>query len=221
MKAFGAQLCDDIQQTYFTSAMWDIFLNVAAKECQKKLLAAGNNWYLQVNTSQTLVNGTANYALPANTINVNRVEIVQNPGVNENWYALQDITLNQQSYFKASSSITGAPSCFYMQGASTMVFVPTPDASVAGRTVRLWYSPLIADVTSDSATLDIPDEFHTYVVLLATVMCFLKDSRDSSLIVASMKDTEMRLEKAAIERAQTSASRVVEVEGAGFGGGMW
>lgn len=222
MKAYGAQLVDDIQQTYFTSTMWNIFLNASAKECQKKLLAAGNNWYLRVDTSQTLINGTASYTLPVNTINVNRIEIVQNPGLNESWYSLQDITLNQQSYFKASSSISGAPAVFYMQGASLIVMVPQPDASVAGRTVRLWYSPLIAEVTSDSDTFDIPAEFHTYVVLMATVMCFLKDSRDPNLIVSAMKETEMKLEKAAIERSQVGASRVVEVDGGGWwSGGMW
>lgn len=221
MRAYGAQLVDDISRTYFTDDMWNIFLNDAAKECQKKLLAAGNNWYVQVDTSQTLVNGTANYALPANTINVNRVEIVQNPGINETWYSLQDITLNQQSYFKASSSISGGPACFYLQGASTMVMVPTPDASVAGRTLRLWHSPLISDVTAGASTLNVPAEFHSYVVHLATVKCFIKDSRDPSLILNQMKETEMRLEKAAIERSQTGSSRVVEVDGGWASGSMW
>lgn len=221
MKAYGAQLVDDILFGYFTSATWDAFLNQSAKECQKKLVAAGNNWYLTVDTSQTLVNGTGTYTLPTNTLEVNRIEIVQNPGVNETWYTLQDITLNQQSMVKANSSISGQPAAFYLQK-NSLVMWPQPDASVAGRTLRIWYSPLIADVTVDANTFDIPATFHEYVVLLATVKCFLKDGRDPQFILNQMKDTEYRLEKAAIERTKTAASRVVTVTDGIHGDGfMW
>lgn len=219
MKAYGGQLVDDLLQGYFTSTTWDIFLNQAAKECQKKLVNAGNNWYLTIDVSQTLINGTGTYSLPANTLEVNRIEIVQNPGINESWYTLQDITLNQQSMVKANNAISGQPTAFYLQK-NSIVMWPQPDASVSGRTIRLWHSPLIADVSSDAATVDIPAEFHEYVVLLATVKCFLKDGRDPQLILNQFKSTEDRLERSAIERARTEASKVVVVDDGDMWGGM-
>lgn len=214
MKTYISQIVDDELFGYFTSAVLNNFLNQSAKECQKKLVAAGNNWYLTVDTSQTLINGTSTYALPTNTLEINRIEIVQNPGVNESYYAINEITLNQQNMFKYSNNISGQPEAFYTQK-NSIVLVPQPDASVAGRTLRLWYSPLIADVTNDSSTFDIPATFHEFVCLLATLKCYLKDGRDPALIKDQLRETENRLEKAAIERAKTEASTVVVVDGDG------
>lgn len=211
MKSYIGQIVDDIFQGYFTSTTLEIFLNQSAKECQKKLINAGNNWYLAIDTSQTLINGTGTYSLPTDTLEVNRIEIVQNPGLQESWYTLQNITLNQQSMVKANNSISGQPTAFYLQK-NSIVMWPTPDASVAGRTIRLWHSPLISYVSSDAASLDIPNEFAEYTCLLATVKCFLKDGRDPSLILNQMKETEGRLERSAVERSRTEASRVVVVD---------
>lgn len=212
MKAYVGQIVDDIGQGYFTSTTLEIFLNQSAKECQKKLVAAGNNWYLTVDASQTLVSGTSTYSLPTNTLEINRIEIVQNPGINESYYPINEITLNQQNMVKYSNNISGQPAAFYTQK-NSIVLTPQPDASVAGRTLRLWYSPLIADVTADGSTLDVPATFHEFICLLATLKCFLKDGRDPSLIKDQLRETENRLERAAIERARTEASRVVVTDG--------
>lgn len=212
--------CDDPQGAYFTQPQVIRYINQAAQECQKKLIAAGNNWYLKrtpdsgPGSTFTVLNQDT-YAPPTDLLDINRLEIVQNPGVNENRVALTSITLNQKDYFYG---YTQWPVAFFFQK-TDIVMVPTPQT--AGLLIRYYYTYRIAEVTLVSETVDIPAEFHEYVCALAILKCFAKDGRDASLFKTIVDETEKRLERQAIMRAQDHCPMVISTgdgQNGGFGG---
>lgn len=206
---------DDLLGAYFTQPQVIRYINQAAQECQKKLIAAGNNWYLKKTADGaylTVVNQDT-YSPPVDLLNINRLEIVQNPGVNENRVALNSITLNQKDYF---NGYTSWPVAFFFEK-TDIVVVPAPQ--IGGLTIRYWYTYRIAEVTLVSETIDIPSEYHEYVVYLCILKCFAKDGRDPGYFLQMVKDIENRLEKQAIQRAQDHAPHIImQSEGSGSWG---
>lgn len=204
MKAYIASLVDDLNYGYFTETQLLRFINQAQRETQKKLIQAGNNWYLKENTSLTTVANQSDYSLPSDFLKLNRLEVVRNISTpNETINALSSITLNQKDFFPTS----GDPIAFYFKK-NTLVLTPKPQSS--GDTLRLTYTYRVLDLVNDNDVPDVPEEFHDYMAHLATIQCFIKDGRDASLLVSYTKEVEKRLDADAIERAQDRASTIVQ-----------
>lgn len=214
MIAYILSEVDDLQGAYFTEPQLIRYINQAAGECQKKLLAAGNNWYVKktADGAYLTVANQDTYTPPNDALDINRIELVQNPGVNENRVALTSITLNQKDYFYG---YTQWPVAFYFQK-TDIVMCPAPQ--IAGLTIRYYYSYRIAEVTTTSETVDVPPEFHEWIVYLCIIKCFAKDGRDPGYFLGMVKEIEQRLEKQAIQRAQDRASTVVLTSDGSVGG---
>lgn len=214
-----AFLVDDIAFGYFKKPQLYRFLNQAGGECQKKLIDAGALWYLKVTpdsggSSIPLVVNQGSYAQPSDTMEVNRIELVQNPGTYENRYSLTSCTLNQKDLFPQGP---GQPLAFYL-GKNTIEILPPPNA-VAGQILRVFYNYRIVEINQDSDTMDVPIEYQEYVCLLAARKCYLKDGRDASLLNKDIEEVESRMMRKAMERAKDQPRQVVVTgEGGGFGG---
>lgn len=204
MCSYISYLVDDLNFGYFTKPQLYRFINQAAAEAQKKLIAAGNNWYLKKDESQTTIINQELYTPPTDLMDINRIELVQNPGPNETRYPLTSITLNQKDMFGYNPAQTYAFYFFKNQ----IAFVPIPNTNQY--TIRFYYTYRIAEITGDSDTVDMPAEFHEYVCHLAALKCFIKDGRDASLLLKFTDDVEKRLERQAIQRAQDRATTIVQ-----------
>lgn len=217
MIAYILSEVDDLQGAYFTEPQLIRYINQAAGECQKKLLAAGNNWYVKktADGAYLTVANQDTYTPPTDLLNLNRLEIVQNPGVNENRVALTSITLNQKDYFYGYSQW---PVAFYFQK-TDIVMCPAPQ--IAGLTIRYYYSYRIAEVTTTAETVDVPPEFHEYICYLSIMKCFAKDGRDPGYFLGMVKEIEQRLEKQAIQRAQDHAPGIVQTSDGWNGWGFY
>lgn len=211
---YTASQVDDLLFGYFTKPQLLIYLNQAVQECQKKLIAAGNNWYLRKTADGahiTVVNQDT-YIPPDDLMNLNRLELVQNPGLNENRVALTSITLNQKDFF---GGYTQWPVAFYFMK-NDIVVVPAPQ--VGGLTIRYYYTYRIAPLVNDSDVIDVPQEFAEYICYLMILKCFAKDGRDPGYFLQMVKDIEERLEKQAIQRAQDHAPCIVETSDGSYSG---
>lgn len=216
---YTASQVDDISFGYFTKPQLLIYLNQAVQETQKKLIAAGNNWYLKKtddsgpNAYFTVANQSA-YTPPTDLLDINRLEIVQNPGLNENRIALTSITLNQKDYF--NGYYTQFPAAFFFEKVNINL-VPAPQTG--GLLIRYWYTYRAAPLVNDGDTIDVPQEFVEYVVYQMILKCFAKDGRDPGYFLQMVKDIENRLERQAIMRAQDRAPSVIQCsDGSGYGG---
>src|SRR5574343_497738 len=117
----------------------------------------------------TLVVAQQDYALPSDFIVEHRLEIVlSGSGSTENRRPLEPITTNQQDLISIAS---GTPSHYYIKK-DRVTLSPTPDTAL---TMRLYYSPRVADMTADADSPDVPEQFMEYVAILAAYDGFIKD----------------------------------------------
>lgn len=201
---------DDMSGTYFTSAQVNVWIDLAQKRVQQMLLQAGENYYLKP-VETTLVVGQADYVLPDDFFVLHRLEIViSGTGSQENRQAIVPITTNQQGMVSIAS---GTPSCYAIKK-DRITLSPTPDAALI---MRIYYSPMVADITGDSASPDIPVQFHELVAILAALDGFIKDDRSSENLMAKKADYEKLLEQMKNERRQDSPRMIVMTESYDFG----
>lgn len=193
---------DDPQGAYFTEALVNTWLNLAQREVQKRLLQAGQNWYMKP-VQTTTVASQADYVLPSDFLVEHRIEIViSGTGVNENRQPLEAITLNQQDQVSIG---LGVPTNYYIKK-DRVTLSPTPQQAY---TMRLYYSPRVSDLTQDTDTFDVPEQFVEYVPIVAALNGFIKDDRAPDNLLIKKKEYEDLLKQSAVGRTQDSSRRVV------------
>jgi hypothetical protein len=194
-----AYWADDLQFGYFTPTQVQRFLNNAQQEMQKRLVLAGQNFYVSCPVETTMVIGQADYVLPLDFLKVHRLETVDVQG---NVIKLDPITLNQQDFLPRDNS---QPSGYYLKR-NKITLVPPPDST---DTLRLYYSYRVVDMINDTDVPDAPEEFHQYLAAMATFDCFLKDGRTPEVVVKKMNDLETALKQMANERRVDKPRQIV------------
>lgn len=205
-------LLDDLQFGYFATLQLTRSLNDAQFEVQKRLLQAGQNFYLDC-VQTTMVIGQANYQLPSAFLHSHRLEyITQGLGTaNEVTSVVTPITLNQQDVYPFT---TGSPAGYFLKK-SNLVLTPSPDNTYV---LRLYYSYRVAPLVLTSDAFDCPEQYDEWVVILAAVDAFLKDGRDASLLLEKKKYYEELLKQEANNRVQDRPRMIVQTGMDGWGG---
>ena len=201
---------DDNQGAYFTAAQVNVWLNMAQREVQKLLLQAGENWYMKP-VETTMVANQADYVLPTDFMVEHRLEVVlSGTGTTENRQALGPITTNQQDLI---SIVAGTPTNYYIKK-DRITISPTPSQAYI---LRLYYSPRVVDMASDSDSPDVPEQFMEYVATLAAFDGFIKDDRAPSNLVAKKEWYEKLLKEMSEDRTQDQSRQVVMVNAYDYG----
>lgn len=194
---------DDLQFGYFTETQVELWLNNAHKEVQKKLINAGkaryNKW-----VQTTLVVNQTDYVLPQDFKKVQNLELVISGSTpNESVSPIFPITTNQKYLVQSG---VGTP-CSYRFRKNRLVLSPAPDTALV---MRLEYSYLVTDMSLDTDTPDVPDEYQELIALLACQDGFIKDGRVSELLVKKIAEYEKDLQVDAQERNQDVVRSIVE-----------
>ncbi len=202
---------DDASGGYFDASFINDAINRGCRETQKQLIMAGEMYYLKMPPAetQTVIN-QATYVLPDDFLKLHRmVYVVSGQGINEYVNSLSFITLNQQDLI--GTTATGTPVCFNIQGDKITLY-PTPDKAT---TLRLWYSYRIPDMTSDSDSPDVPEDYQDYACILAAMDGFIKDDRPPTNILTKKSYYEALLKEMAEDRSQQGPRMVVTTENEG------
>lgn len=193
---------DDPASGYFTDANLNVWCNLATRQVQMLLLQAGQNFYEKA-VETNFVIGQADYALPSDFIVEHRLEIVKSgTGVNEDRQALDMITPMQQDFIPISS---GTPQAYQIKK-DRFTVSPTPDATLL---MRLYYSPRVTDLASDSDTPDVPEQYMEYVAILTAYNGFIKDDRVPNNLLAKKIEFETLLKQMAAARTQDKPRQIV------------
>lgn len=202
IKTLVAGWLDDPNKAYFTDSLLLTWINLAHREAQLKLLQAGQNYY-EVPVETVTVSGQGDYVLPSDFVTEHRLEIVTSgTGVNENIKQLMPITTNQQNFY---SKATGLPEVYSLKKDRFSLY-PTPDAVY---TIRLYYSPMVSDLGSDSDVPDVPEQFMEFVALIAGFHGFIKDDRAPNTLLQKKQEFDSLLKQMAADRTQDTARSVV------------
>lgn len=203
MKTYIQGLLDDPKGTYFTSTILDTWLNLAQREVQKKLINVGQNFFVKPVTTVTVAN-QQDYVLPVDFIAENRIEIViSGVAPNENTQPIKPITTNQKDLYQIG---VGTPVVYSIKKDRISLF-PIPSQIW---TLRLYYSPIVTDMTSDADTPDVPLQFQEYVAILAAFNGYIKDDRAPQNLLTKAAEYESMLVKIAQERRKDQSRTVVD-----------
>lgn len=202
---------DDPQGAYFTPSQTAAWINNAQREAQKQLLQAGENYYVEKMSGQTIAN-QATYVLPSDFRLCHKMEMVcSGTGVSEIRTELDFVTYQQLEQISQS---TGFPVAYNLRR-NIIEFRPIPDNIY---TMYLHQSYRVVDMSNATDVPDIPQDYHEYIAVLATLDGFLKDQRDPSAFVAAKEDKYLQRMVKDAESRDVSAPRTVVVT-EGFGGG--
>lgn len=210
IRSLMASWLDDVNQTYFLPAQMNVWINLAQRRVQMQLLQAGENFYMKP-IETTLVANQADYVLPSDFVVEHRIEVIlSGSGTTENRQGLVPITTNQQDLVGIS---TGNPSNYYIKK-DRITISPTP---ISALTMRLYYSPRVADLSNDADTPDVPEHFMEYVALLAAFDGFIKDDRAPNNLLMKKNEYETLLKQMAEDRTQDLPRQVVVTSEDAFG----
>jgi hypothetical protein len=205
---------DDDSGGYFAPATVQTWINLAHRQVQMHLLQAGENYYEIVVETQTVAS-QADYVLPADNMVVHRIELIESgTGVNEVRRPLGFLTTNQQDLVCHS---LGTPSNYILKKDRFTLF-PTP-AQVW--TLRLYYSPLVADLSGDTDVPDCPEQYMEYIALLAAFNGYIRDDMVPQNLQAKKMEFEMLLKQMAEDRNQDQSRQVVQVVDYDSDGGFY
>jgi hypothetical protein len=214
LKSLFSYMVDDLSFGYFTETQVNMWLNLAQKEVQKLLLQAGENFYM-VPVETVTVGNQADYALPNDFMKLHRLELVlSGSGVSEDRMMLFPITLNQQGVLgNANSNPVG-----YSMGKDRFTLYPTPDSA---KTLRLYYSPRVTDMTADADEPDCPDEYAELLAIMAAEYAFIKDDRTPSSLLEKKRSYLELMKQTSEDRKEDVPRPVVMIDDESFGSSIY
>lgn len=213
IKAYIRQLNDDVNGGYFTDTVLNPFINRAQIELQKKLIQSGEFYYLKTVQTST-AEDQSDYVIPTDFLKVHRLELVlSGTGPNEDRLQLQPMTLNQQNMI---TNQIGTPQNYILKR-NRFVLFPTPDEALV---LRLYYSYLVSNLTSDTEEVDGPVEYHDYVALYAARLCRIKDGADYADLDSEIAKYDVLFKQSAEDRKEDAPRMVVVTSQDWFPGGL-
>lgn len=216
LRGLTLQWLDDLNAGYFLPAQVNLWLNNAQKEAQKRLLKAGQNYYLVCKETVLVIN-QSEYVLPSDFRKLNRLEVIVSGWgtTNETKYSVTPVTLNQQDLL----NMTPGDIAYYVLKKNRLKFFPTPNMP---RNLRLFYSYMVADMVIDADVPDVPEPYHEYLACLATQDGFMRDGRVPDLILKKIAEYEKQMDSDANERLLDQPRQIVETgETSDYGQFFW
>lgn len=184
---------DDLNAGYFTITQVNTWLNNNQIEVQKLLLQAGENYYMKAVTTPLVLNQNE-YILPSDYYWLHRLEvIISGTAPNEEVLMLEPITVNQQDAFQNGN---GTPSAYYLKK-NRLVIWQYPDNTY---TLRMLYSPRVADMAADIDEPDVPAEYQEMIAVMTALDGFLKDGRDPGVLLEKKRYYEELMKQMAQQR---------------------
>lgn len=212
LRTLTLQTLDDLNAGYFTTDIVNTWINNAQREVQKRLVKAGQNYYLRC-VQTTLIVNQRDYILPMDLKKINRLDIIiSGTPPNESQQSLTPITLNQQDLVSVAP---GTPRVYGIKKNKVTLY-PTPDTAL---TMRMNYTYLVSDMTLDTDVVDVPDSYAEYVYLLAAVDGFIKDGRAPELLMMKIGKFEKDMDMDANERRQDMSREIRELGDTTFSSG--
>lgn len=201
---------DDINATYFTPNIVQVWLNNAQREVQKQLLQAGQQWYTVCAYTQTVANQEI-YAVPSDFLKVQKFEVITSGfgTTSEIKQVLDPVTLQEAEIYDIGPAV---PQCYYLLKNCFGVRA-VPDNTYY---LRLSYSYLVSDMAADNSPPDVPTQYQEYIAVLATIDGFLRDQRDPSAFLEKKREYMELMKQDAQDRREDAPRSIVITQDNGW-----
>jgi len=192
----------DKNNGFHTVADVNSYINDAVREVHKILVNSAQNFYFKCGKA-ALAPGSCEYFLPSDLVKVDRVEVIlSTSGGVDTTRVLAPITLNEQDNVGQG---TGVPETYVLMG-DKIRFFPIPNGT---ESFKITYTHRIADMTLDSQTPPVPEEFQEMIALLATKSGLITDGESNPRLDDKIEMYMKTLKQAAASRVRQAGRRIV------------
>jgi hypothetical protein len=238
VRAAAQQRADMVNSQFLTTAEWTANINASYQELYGLLVQkfgadyyqAGtpDNWFQFTTTtaaSYPLPDGTASYLLSDGStvapalFKVNGVDLQINSQPN-GWLTLKSFMWAERNRFAFpnTQNFWGHSNIRYRINGNRIWLVPLPSA---GQAIRIWYTPRLRVLVSDSDTLDGVNGWDEFIVIDAAIKALQKEESDVSILMAQKAAIISRLEAEAENRDVGMPAHVADVRRGDVYGNSW
>lgn len=204
-----ADWLNDPEKTYYTPTKIQARLNLAQKVTQFLLIDAYQDFYTVCATASTVAS-QERYLLPSDFMKLRKLEIItQGSGDTATKRKLEPMDLNQ------TDQVFVGPDqpWHYFLTKNHVHLRPIPQLV---QTLEMSYIYRVADIASDSAEPDVPEEYHEFLAVLAVEDNLIKDGADLAALLKKKDYYENKIEVTAANRKPDGARMITTTRG-GFG----
>jgi hypothetical protein len=199
----------DNTSSFWTDAILTTYHNLIQQEVQQELIQTFEDLFV-TQTTLNVVAGTAEYSLPTNHIKLRRVEDVRASEPSE----ILPVRLNHRERDDVRVTITAGGNGYYLRG-SQIVLTDTPTYTNASA-IRLHYIHRLADVTTGTASSELPAETHRALVWGIVKLALFQQQTDNTLANAEYQNHLNKLRQQAENRQIQRPRSVVKTVERGF-----
>jgi len=223
LKARARQRADQVNSGFVQDDELATYINISAKKLYDLLIAAyGEDYYIADPFIITADGTNDTYDLPDDYYKMLGVDEDKGGG---SFFTLKPFMFQERNqyrepYFAYSNFIASFK--YKIQG-NQIKFIPIPPANSI---FKLWYSPVMTNLTNDTDQFDGVNGWEEFIVLDAAIKMMLKEESDVNVLQVERKIIEDNLIAMASNRDSGMALRVQDVRKDqfspnGWGRGLW
>lgn len=195
---------------FVTDSEWNSYINYSISSLRDIIISKAGNDYFAV--SEDFVLGSSDtYPLPEDFYKVLWMEVLGDDGY---YYKMRRFEVTERNYGRSPLNYFIPDIRYRLLGTN---FIVTPASLSLGRTVRLWYVPLIEDLALDADTLDGFNGWDEFVVIMAARKALIKEEQDTSQLDAEILMMNQRVEVMADNRDMGEPMRIYDNEQKNYG----
>lgn len=200
---------------FVTDSEWNSYINYAITTLRDLIISKAGNDYFASSQATVLNANQDTYPLPLDFYKSLWFEMLGDDGY---YYKMRRFEVTERNYGRSPLNYFIPDIRYRLLGSN---FVITPASLSGGRTIKLWYVPLITPLSLDGDTLDGFNGWDEYVVLLSARKALVKEEQDVSQVDQEIAFLQQRLEAMADNRDQGEPMRVYDNEQRYYDGYLW
>jgi hypothetical protein len=207
LRSQARQRADMVNSTFITDSEFNQYINNSATELYDLLIQKFGNEYFLLSTSISTLPSVDSYDLPTDFYKLVGVDMLIS---GQDYVSLRPFMFSERNLNNAnvSRTIYGIPDVRYRLTGSKIKLTPIPNATSA---IRLWYIPILTEMSTDAGTIDGINGWEEYVVVDAAIKALQKEESDVSVLMAQKQALIKRVEEAAENRDAGAGDRVGDV----------
>lgn len=187
--------------TFVSDSEFNEYINYSVSELRDIIISKAGDDYFAASTDFSLLANTESYALPADFYKVLWCDL---KGEDGHFYKMKRFEQSEKNNNSLSRLVV--PDIRYRLRGDNLVV--TPFSSVGGRIIRLWYVPLLPELSLDTDLLIGFNGWDEYIIVRAAIMALDKEEQDTRALAMRLEQLRLRVEAMAENRDQGQPMRI-------------
>jgi hypothetical protein len=192
--------------SFVSDTEWNRYINYSISELRDFLISKAGDDYFATSEDISLSNVSETYPLPVDFYKALSVELLGDDGY---FYKMKRFEVSEQNQ-NANVIAFAIPDIRYRLRNNSILF--NPKSALGGRTARLWYVPLAAELSADADSLSGYNGWDEFIVLKSARKALVKEEQDTTQVDTELLVLMQRIEAMAENRDQAQPMRIQDTE---------